>query len=168
MTENTAVKTNKNTASICRLRKENHRQDLVPKKVYRTCQDPEMLPSPPTSLPCRGNGYNPGSHLIMEIDDTPVNDTFIFEPSSMTKILTEKIVKLYCEMLDHKVSVSPSWRRLSYLRTKLPEDVARAGQYKDVLKDFVTTKHQVRTNFLTAERMLPSTITVKPLKCKME
>ena len=52
MTENAAVKTNNNTASICHLRKENHRQDLVPKKVYRTCPDQEMLPSPPT-LPSR-------------------------------------------------------------------------------------------------------------------
>lgn len=41
-------------ASICHLRKENHRQDLVPKKVYKTCQDQEMLPSPPT-LPCRAD-----------------------------------------------------------------------------------------------------------------
>ena len=51
--ENAALKTNNDTASVCHLRKENHRQDLVPKKVYRTCQDPEMLPSPTTLWPCR-------------------------------------------------------------------------------------------------------------------
>lgn len=51
--ENAAVKTNNDTASVCHLRKENHMQDLVSKKVYRTCQDRETLPSPPTLWPCR-------------------------------------------------------------------------------------------------------------------
>ena len=51
--ENAAVKTNNDTASVCHLRKENHRQNVVPKKVYRTCQDPGMHLLPPTLWPCR-------------------------------------------------------------------------------------------------------------------
>ena len=43
-----------------------------------------------------------------------------------------------------------------------------SGQYEDVLKDFVQTKHQVRTDSLTSRRMLPSTITLKALKGKTE
>ena len=41
-----------------------------------------------------------------------------------------------------------------------------SDQYEDVLQDFVQTKNQVRTDSLTAGRMLPSTTTLKALKGK--
>ena len=62
MTENAAIKTKDDTASISHLKMENHRQDLVP-KVYGTRQDQEMqsiiqmpfgdesVPSPSALLP---------------------------------------------------------------------------------------------------------------------
>lgn len=39
-----------------------------------------------------------------------------------------------------------------------------SGQYEDVLEDFIETHHQVRTDSLTARRMLPRTITLKASK----
>ena len=42
------------------------------------------------------------------------------------------------------------------------------GQYEDVLEDFFQTHHQVRTDSLTASRMLPGTITLKALQGKTE
>lgn len=42
-----------------------------------------------------------------------------------------------------------------------------SGQYENVdLADFIQTHHQVRTDSLTARRMLPSTITLKALMGK--
>ena len=41
-----------------------------------------------------------------------------------------------------------------------------SDQYEDVLQDFVQTKNQVRTDSLTAGRMLRRTITLKALKGK--
>ena len=43
-----------------------------------------------------------------------------------------------------------------------------SGEYEDVLEDFFQKHHQVRTDSLTARRMLPSTITLKALKGKTE